>query len=96
LSSSTGISLVPQGISMVSTKGRTRRLKVERLMPSAAADAERRGCLRARVGEALDAGRLPNDLERCSVPPRSPPPPARRFATASTDQATADLTAHCT
>jgi hypothetical protein len=34
-SSSTGISRAPQGISIVSTYGRTRRMKVERLTPSA-------------------------------------------------------------
>src|SRR5262245_2268121 len=36
-SSSAGISLAPQGISIVSTSGRTRRMNVERPMPSASA-----------------------------------------------------------
>ncbi len=40
-SSSTGISLVPHGISTVSISGRTRRLNVERLTPSASAACDR-------------------------------------------------------
>jgi hypothetical protein len=36
-SSSTGMRRVPQPVSMVSTKGRTRRMNVERLIPSAVA-----------------------------------------------------------